>query len=259
MNRMNRKLVLIFFTSLSFVTQLCVANNSIPEKHIPATVVIAWDFHDVLVQKNWWAMFQRMADILKKSESSWNLIKIIPSILYDTYQLTGVCSYYEKLIDTFIKKYPQLAPHRKEFLLLINQHTPIEESVQILQQLNKLGYRNFLASNMGKDSFDLINKKYPAIFNQFDGHYIPHTQKDTGNDFLIGKPCVEYFQEFREYLKANGIDENTAIIFIDNNQQNVASANNNNLNITGILFTSPEQLKTELASRIIMKKEKENE
>jgi FMN phosphatase YigB (HAD superfamily) len=242
---MYKKITLLFFTSL-FALQSLNADNSVNKKYNPNTAIIAWDFHDVLVHKNWWAMLQRIGKILNESKNRWQLVKVIPSILFDAYKIKDNCSSAEELIAAFLNKYPVLAPHKKELLMVINQHEPNNESVKILRQLKKEGYRNFLASNIGKTSLKIMQQLFPRIFKQFDGDYIPQTESTLGYQSLIAKPCIEYYQEFRDYLKTKGIDKQTAIIFIDDNIKNIEAANNSGLNIIGILFTSPEQLNTDL-------------
>ena len=251
---MLKKHILSLFFLISSIFFTCTSDNH-QQKFNPSNVVIAWDFHDVLVKKDWSAMRSQIVSIIK---NDWKLIGLAlwPPFWKKAYAAKHACATSEELLHKITDDYTSLKPHWNELLKLINLHVPIPGSVEILKNLKKLEYQNYLASNMGKQSYEIQKKNFPDIFEQFDGHYIPEN-KDKNTGLLIGKPCTEYYIELRRYLVEKENAKDKTIIFIDDKKQNIEGAiasNHNELNhIHGIVFTSPDQLKSDLDNLIYKK------
>jgi FMN phosphatase YigB (HAD superfamily) len=214
----------------------------------PNNAVIAWDFHDVLVKKDWSAMTNQIISIVKKD---WKVVGLLfwPPFLKELYDAYTSCIAAEDLLQDFTKKYPSLAPHKNDLLNLVNIHIPIPASVEILKELKKQGYKNYLASNIGQKSFKIARQKFPEIFAQFEGTYFPKKNIQDGQA-AAAKPCLDYYLDLRNYLALEGVTKDNTIIFIDDRYQNILGAHNSNhheLNhVYGIHFSSPEQLEKTL-------------
>ncbi|MBY9014888.1 MAG: HAD-IA family hydrolase [Candidatus Lokiarchaeota archaeon] len=78
----------------------------------------------------------------------------------------------ENARNIFLSKYPQ----EKDFIELffdqwMDMLTPIEENIEILEEINKLGYQSYILSNFIKETFSYVNSKY-SFFSLFDGQII---------------------------------------------------------------------------------------
>jgi len=78
----------------------------------------------------------------------------------------------ENARNIFLSKYPQ----EKDFIELffdqwMDMLTPIEENIEILEELKKLGYRSYILSNFIKETFSYVRSKY-SFFSLFDGQII---------------------------------------------------------------------------------------
>lgn len=83
----------------------------------------------------------------------------------------------EEAKNNFISKYPK----EEAFLtLFFNQWmdmlTPIEENINSLKNLRKLGYKTYILSNFIKETYTYIEQKY-NIFQLFDGQIISGIEK----------------------------------------------------------------------------------
>lgn len=245
-------LSLIFF--LSSLSDLNTSDVN-PPKFNPSNAIIAWDFHGVLVKKDWLAMVSQIFSILK---SDWKLTGLLfwPPFWKELYEANNTCSTSDELLKQIISRYPSLKPHWDKLIILINLHVPIPGSIAVLKKLHQSGYQNYLASNMGEESYRIQKERFPEIFEQFDGRYIPkNTHSKTG--LMIGKPCTQYYLELRQYLEEYENTADKTIIFIDNKKENIEGAlasNHIELNhIQGIVFSFPEQLRDELNTLLELK------
>lgn len=110
--------------------------------------------------------------------------------------------------------------------------TPIEGTVEILNEVKEKGYRLFVLSNFHMLAYKEVEKKY-KFFCKFDGGIISY------NENLI-KPSSEIFCKLIE--KYNIKPEES--IFIDDTKVNIESAEK--LGFETIFFKCPEQLQVEL-------------
>lgn len=215
----------------------------------PNNSVIAWDYNGVLVQKDWSAITNHALSMVKKD---WKIIGLLfwPPFWKELYKTYHSCSPVDDLLKQITLNFPLLEAHEDDLFTLINLDKSIEKTIEILKQMKKRGYRNYLASNIDEKSYVIAKEKYPAIFEQFIGSYFPQ-KNNLANDNAIAKPCLDYYLELRNYFATQGIDKNTTIIFIDDRSTNIQGAINSNhkdLNpIYGIHFQSPDQLKNVLA------------
>ena len=77
----------------------------------------------------------------------------------------------------FISKYPQ----EKDFIELffdqwMDMLTPIEENIEILEELKELGYNSYILSNYIIEAFSYVSSKY-SFLSLFDGQIISGVEK----------------------------------------------------------------------------------
>jgi len=189
--------------------------------------------------------------VLTLIQTDWKLLRFIiwpPFLKMAFFNTYGSA---EERIHEICKKYPSLQRHNDTLINLINTHTPIQESVDLLKGMKQKGYKNYLASNMGEESYILQKQRHPDIMEQFEGRYLPEKEP---NGLSVAKPSTTYFDRLRNYLIKNHEIQDQKIIFIDDKNKNILGARKSNkvgLNhIYGIHFTSPEQLRAALNKKM---------
>lgn len=116
---------------------------------------------------------------------------------------------------------------------------PIHESVDIFRQLKESGRYNLYAlTNWQADLFNIALVRYNFL-HWFDGRVVSGEEKTR-------KPFEEFYLRL---ISRYNVDIESAL-FIDDNVRNVKAAAE--LGIDSIHFTSPADLKTELAKRNII-------
>lgn len=108
--------------------------------------------------------------------------------------------------------------------MLADSQTPIEEMVQLVQQLKKAGYKLYALSNWETESFKILQKQHPKIFNLFDGVLISGPEK-------MGKPTLEFYARLIEKYNLDSKE----CIFIDDEPFNTQAAQK--LGISSIIRT----------------------
>ena len=110
---------------------------------------------------------------------------------------------------------------------------PNTEVVRILHELKALGYQLDIASNIGYYTYMYISTELPDVFNLFTNIKISQTTK---------KPNPQYYIEYLTTYNKN----NKWIIFIDDRQKNVDTAEQTSNVIIGIVFQDAKQLRKDL-------------
>lgn len=111
---------------------------------------------------------------------------------------------------------------------------PIDGSVAILKSIKESGYKTYALTNWSAELFEEALEQFP-FFHWFDGRVVSGEEKLLKPDPRIYKILLDRFS----------IDPQSAV-FIDDRKENVAAATA--LGIRSIQFTSPEQLREELAA-----------
>lgn len=198
------------------------------QEFFPSNTVVVFDLNDVLVKKDTQEITKKVAKLLTRpsfwryvfSPFFWNkLIK---------YAKDKHCK--ESVFIELIKDYPKLADFEEEYISLSTSHKIIPMSLDIVKELKSKGYNLYIFSNMGIKSMHAMSKKYPELFNLFNGYYCP-CQENNYNS----KPRPEFYTQFKDYLKENG-ESDKKIIFIDDRNRNIEAAEK--AGFTGILCDS---------------------
>lgn len=117
--------------------------------------------------------------------------------------------------------------------LLIETKVVVPGAIELLTELKNKGYKLYILSNGERSSLELSQKKFPEIFNQFDGSMVASDEK-------ILKPNPQSFYKFLEKFKI----QPSQAVFIDDTQENIQAAQK--LGIASIFFTSESELKDQL-------------
>ena len=123
---------------------------------------------------------------------------------------------------------------------------PIEETLNVINELTQNGYTHHIGSNIGQTAFNAITDAnlYPQFQRVFQNFELDKSQVVTNNNGkFVKKPHIEFFEQYLEKNKINL--QKTRIIFIDNKKRNVIAAWKSGLE--GILFKNATQLRRDLA------------
>jgi 2-haloacid dehalogenase len=116
---------------------------------------------------------------------------------------------------------------------------PIDDSVAILQQLKQSGrYKLYALTNWSNETFPIALAMYPFL-QWFDGILVSGREK-------MRKPHACFYELLLNRYHINAAEA----LFIDDNPRNVTAAEA--CGIESIHFTSPRQLKQELAAKAIL-------
>lgn len=209
-----------------------------PISEITKDTIFVFDLHGVIFKLD-------PVMVIKEAFYLPHKLKFLSLALHPVFIANAMLSLFrgavaEKVVLGFDKKFPDL-----EFvpngLRILNSQTPINQSIDIIKDLKKAGYKVYILSNIGEHSLDVLRNKYPEIFSYFDG--IMGTIKE---DDYIQKPNILAFEK---YINKFGQEKNK-LIFIDDQMKNVISARN--FGISSILFTTPYNLRKKLTDLKIL-------
>lgn len=118
---------------------------------------------------------------------------------------------------------------------------PVKAMVKLAKALKVEGYQLYILSNWDPESFPLLQKLHPTIFNLFDGCLISGTEG-------IGKPNPNFYNKL---LKQYNLT-NSECLFIDDEPFNTQMAET--LGISSILKTSNNSVHDSLKDKGIIQK-----
>jgi FMN phosphatase YigB (HAD superfamily) len=193
--------------------------------------IILFDLHGVLLKYSFYELLKLFLNYKKKTHLI--LCFLNPKIMLKCIYLLTTENVIEKIAITLIKEFPKLNRHTEFILEGINKQVIKSESISILKRLkdnNKL----YICSNIGEKSINILLKKYPQLFNNFNDIF--YTKK---SDNYLCKPSKKYFEKI-----LSNFQNSNDIIFIDDNYKNLKTANE--FNLTTIHFNSFKTLKKDL-------------
>jgi len=201
--------------------------------------IILWDLHGVVFTRKLSTFvsiiwnYDRKFEILQHLNIP--LLKLMGNFLLQILRLTSQEVTSEQLIVAAQKanNYALI----ELAIQICSAYYPIENTVKIIKELNKLGYQQDIGSNIGTTLYEIFKKKYPAIFNYFKHAYIVRYYPRKK---IIKKPNKEYFIT---YLTSHNIKAEQ-VIFIDDKLANVQVAQS--VGMHAIHFKNPYQLRTAL-------------
>ncbi len=228
----------------------CSINSNQKETLDASKVLFAWDFHDVIVKKQPWSMITAISTLIWNADNKWELLKVSFNPRFWSDIINRNSDVLDDTIDDIIECYPALAAHKDAIINLGNLHEPIPETIALIKALKDQGYKHCLASNIAKDSYAVMLKKFPELFALFDGIYIAYTTNQEGVPYAKkAKPDVVYYEGLRAYLHDLGFPNDVGIVFIDDKEVNVKAAEIANVGIQAIQFRSTEQLQKDFEKK----------
>ena len=205
----------------------------------PKTHIFLWDLHDVILEKSLWSWFMNCMRFNRKREIVRHLnkktIKISFLFFLERFKLIKKQMVSEELI-----KAAQATNNDAlvELIMIVcSSYRPIKKTVTLIQELSDLGYTHHLGSNIGRTVYDDCTKKFPTIFNRFEGFTIPFESEQSK---MVKKPHPDFFNAHID--KHNLKPEQ--IIFIDDKLANVHAAQS--VGMHAIHFKNAKQLRKQL-------------
>lgn len=201
MESTRRTYIAAFFVLTTFCLPLQIARA-----HSPHDTVIAFDIHDVLMQRN---VGKTVGKFIKN-----------PALLFKIGKLTS-------------GNYGNDPELRK----VVNSQKPLCDTWKVVKQLKKAGYPIYIFSNIDKKAFDDLCKKFPKLFGLFDGYHVIHENNKTQK-----KPAPSAYASCKALIEKQHAGKQ--IIFIDDQKENIKAALK--AGFKGIRFISASQLKKDL-------------
>lgn len=184
------------------------------------------------IKKNW---FQTLKDVGAKQEHNFTLhdelgnkiaVKDEKGTVLPDYMVEWLCgnrSNDELFCEVCegIGTLPKLSKSDKQFMInmtrifipedFVASREVIEYTVTLIKKLKKRGYPLYVLSNWDKESFNLMRKKYPELFELFDGYFVSGCEGTAKPDKRI---CPEFEQRY----------PHQTYVLIDDQRDNIAMA-----------------------------------
>lgn len=231
-----------------FLPQSFNSISEVKEMTSPKTVQLAWDFDDVLFDKNKKGIvgqaIKHSPTMVKHSvKIGWGYLK---------YGLTGKKNKQVRLVKDLRNMKGQsagayrarLEAYDKKVGNLVdafgNQKIAKKGMPQLIAQLHAAGYKQRLLTNASTSMMNKLMKKRAnkAFFANFDGMT---SVVYRSNKPVVKKPNPAYFKQHINRFNKTG----QTIIFIDDKLKNVQAAQKEGM--IGILFINPQTLRTDLS------------
>lgn len=195
----------------------------------PANTIIAFDFHDVIVNYDY-------PNIIKTFFASNRKLKLFisflnPCILWNIIKLTYQDAISEQYIVWLGQKHNCLEPFIPLGIRIANMQKINPDMLNLLKNLKNMGYELQLFSNIGAVILKDAEQKFPEIFNLFSKKIVP--SQENG---YIRKPFDNAFKNYIEKSESTG----KQLIFIDDKTKNTKNAEK--FGIIGITFTNYQDL-----------------
>jgi len=199
----------------------------------PHNTIILFDIHGVILKVDYKQFLRLLWHTKGKLRFIFNLLK--PKAFIVVLQMLIKHSTPER----YIMKLASVNPHLKEYvplcIELCNAQKPIPATCSLIEQLKERGYTLHILSNIGEQTYEQLQPRFPDIFNQFDAARVA-----SAKDNYTSKPSTKFFND---YLKNYNPTKKT-VLFIDNNKTNIHVAQS--LSMKTILYKSTPKLKDDL-------------
>jgi HAD superfamily hydrolase (TIGR01509 family) len=191
-------------------------------------IAFAFDLHGVVFR---FSILQALRDAVRtKQKKKLLLAALNPKLIWDVIKLLATSSVVEKSILDIQAKYPNLASLIPLALQMANEQVLVPQTIELIRKIKKNGHLVFVFSNIGEQSGQILQNKYPTVFDLFDGVLFTSAQ-----DNYICKPNKLAFNKF---LQKFNLTKNQ-VILIDDKQANIDHANQ--FGIAGIKFVNAKQ------------------
>ena len=208
-------------------------------KVTPENTVFLFDLHHVVLQGDKTERLKQIWNLPRKGSLGYLLIN--PWFIREVYKMykdDHRC--YEHYILQLTQKYPALEPYRLQLLDIGNTHDPNDDVLETLKRLKRKGFKLFVFSNIGSQTYAILQEELPELFSLFEDARICSAENN-----YTSKPSKIAYHEALEMLRSHGIDtKKTKIIFFDDKKGNLKPAKQ--LGIHALWFNNPYQLRKEL-------------
>ncbi|KKP29364.1 MAG: hypothetical protein UR12_C0009G0025 [candidate division TM6 bacterium GW2011_GWF2_30_66] len=211
------------------------------KKYSPENTIIAFDFHDVLVNYNWSKIIKIFWSNNRKFKLFITLLN--PLIWWDIIKLKYQKAVSEQYIVLLGQKYKNLEPYIPLGIEIANTQKINPKMLNLLKNLKLMGYELQLFSNIGGVIIQDAISKFPEIFDCFSKIIVPSQENK-----YIRKP---FDSAFINYLQENNNKISKKYIFIDDKSKNTKKAEK--FGILGIRFKNYDQLIQEFKKLGILK------
>lgn len=201
----------------------------------PETTVIVFDLHNVIFKRRTGKIFASCLKLLPKGTWRYTLN---PAVWYKVYRLHEQSHVAEDIFHKIALTYPGIARFRGDFIRLTNTQRPIKKNIELITELKKRGYKLYILSNIGAETFMQLRALYPEVHAHFDGAFTSSAENNYSH-----KPLHAFYEQFKSYLAVEGLAD-MQVLFIDDLKKNVDAAAQ--CNIAGLLYTSSRRLASSL-------------
>lgn len=215
----------------------CLSNTVTPE-----TTVIVFDLHNVVFKRQTRKIVASCIKLLP--QGTWRYT-FNPVMWYRIYRLHAHSHVAEDIFHKVTAYYPELARFRSDFIRLTNTQRPVKKVVELIKELKGRGYKLYILSNIGRDTFTELAALYPEVSGHFDGAFTASAENKYAH-----KPQPDFYEQFKGYLKLQG-HADKQILFIDDLKKNLAAAAKSN--IAGLHYKSSRRLEASLKNLDVLK------
>lgn len=205
------------------------------QKVTPESTVIAFDLHNVVFKKRTTRIFLSCIKLIPKGTWRYTLN---PFLWLSAYRVSLQTKVAEDVFQRLAEQYPGLVPYRNDFIMLTNTQRPIDAVVDVLHSLKERGYKLFVLSNIGRETYEQLSTLFPEIHCYFDGAFTA-----TAENKYVHKPHLDFYEQFKQYLQNQGHGDKQ-ILFIDDLKKNIVAAAK--CNIGGVHYRSSGRLRSQL-------------
>lgn len=239
-----------FFIVTLFIASVSALCMEQPPRYTPQNTKFAFDFHDVVAKAHPNRVLNGLFNWNMVPELNWNLpyntavcLYNFPWVAYGTMHLVYSRSTGEQYYDLYKRNgYDRIALAVRT---IANDLDAINGTIAIIKELKEKGYQVDMASDIGT-SF-LINLESQVKFTSILSLFTDKKSVDYINTPKpIHKPNKQFFIDYQNRYNT----KHMKIIFIDDKQKNVSASEQ--VDMIGIHFQNPEQLRNELIQRGIL-------
>jgi 2-haloacid dehalogenase len=195
-----------------------------------AKPIIVFDLGNVLIS---WDLDKLYAPLIPDENERAAFYKILYPIDAENDRGRSWAEILPSAIKLFPDKEPLFIALRDHWIKTLGY--PIDGTVKILESLKTQGYRLYVGSNWGEETFALARPRMPFL-DLFDGLQVSYAIK-------LLKPDIAFYEHLE---KSFGFDLKESV-FIDDRADNIEAAKKAGMD--GILFLNPSQLSKDLALR----------
>jgi HAD superfamily hydrolase (TIGR01509 family) len=196
----------------------------------PSTTIFVFDLHHVVIRPDYLRILKKCKDI----PQPWKLFLTAfnPYFMYDVIQLVRTSRVPEEYIMVLSAKYPVLRQYIGIGITLLNTQKLIPSTYEVIQKLKKAGFKVYVFSNIGQQTYQELLKQLPELETLFDDIQVASAEQQW-----LHKPYIDAYKHMLQ--KFNVKPEH--VIFIDNKLSNFTQAEA--LGIKTLLYESEEQFR----------------